>query len=114
MKTIKKTLVAMMVAWAGHAAADDNASLVDRGKLVFDHWCGTCHGKGERKAGTASLAVKYRGSIPAALEERNDLSLDFLRNFVRHGALIMPPFRKTEVTDADLDAIAAYLTQSKK
>jgi hypothetical protein len=30
---------------------------------------------------------------------------------VREGILMMAPFRKTEVTDAELDAIAAYLTE---
>ena len=32
--------------------------------------------------------------------------------FVRKGVSIMPFFRKTEVTDADLDALAAYLARN--
>jgi (+)-pinoresinol hydroxylase len=34
--------------------------------------------------------------------------------FVRQGITIMPFFRKTEISDAQLDAIAAYLTRNNK
>jgi hypothetical protein len=30
---------------------------------------------------------------------------------VRNGVAMMAPLRKTEVSDADVDALAAYLTQ---
>jgi (+)-pinoresinol hydroxylase len=33
---------------------------------------------------------------------------------VRHGVSVMPPLRKTELSDADLDAIAAYLTRKRR
>jgi hypothetical protein len=33
--------------------------------------------------------------------------------FVRDGVAMMAPFRKTELSDADLDALAAYLTQRR-
>jgi hypothetical protein len=32
---------------------------------------------------------------------------------VRNGVAMMAPFRKVEVSDADLDALAAYLTRSR-
>jgi mono/diheme cytochrome c family protein len=47
------------------------------------------------------------------LEDRVDLTPEVIRTAVRHGMPIMPPFRKTEVTDAELDAVIAYLTQKK-
>jgi len=31
------------------------------------------------------------------------------QTFVRTGVSVMPPFRKTEISDADLAALAAYL-----
>ena len=37
-----------------------------------------------------------------------------IKTFVRHGVLFMPTFRKTEISDADLDAIAASLTKQHK
>jgi hypothetical protein len=36
-----------------------------------------------------------------------------IRLFVRQGVATMPFSRKTEVSDADLDALVAYLTQPK-
>lgn len=114
MKTLKTVCLAAMTIWATAAAAD-NAALLARGKQVFDHSCVACHGTGERMAGTASLAVKYSdGSIPAALQERSDMSPDFIRFFVRNGVMIMPAFRKTEITDADLNALTTYLSTPKK
>ncbi|WP_233808777.1 c-type cytochrome [Paraburkholderia sp. HP33-1] len=113
MKKLDTILLAAMVTWASSAMADDGATL-DRGRHVFDQWCVSCHGVGDRMPGTASLAAKYRGSIPAALEERTDLNPDFIRYFVRNGVLIMPAFRKTEVSDADLAALADYLSHQKK
>jgi len=34
--------------------------------------------------------------------------------YVRNGITVMPTFRKTEISDAELDAIAAYLTRNNK
>ena len=114
---IKKTdaiLLAALMTCASAAMANDGTNLVVRGKHVFNQWCASCHATGPRMPGTASLEVKYGGSIPAALEQRKDMNADFIRYFVRNGVLIMPSFRKTEVSDADLEALSAYLTQQKK
>jgi len=83
------------------------------GKLVYDKWCGICHGRGERMPGTASLQAKYSGAIPAALEDRSDMNAEFITFYVRNGVMIMPAFRKTEVTDADLATLIDYLSQKK-
>jgi mono/diheme cytochrome c family protein len=93
-------------------AAPPNQEQIERGHKVYDKWCFPCHGGGEGKPGTASLAA--RGQKPAVLEERTDLTAPTIRQFVRHGVLFMPTFRKTEISDADLDAIAAYLTRNNK
>ncbi|RDK06293.1 cytochrome c [Cupriavidus lacunae] len=105
-----------MVCWASSATAGGNApsgAVIGQGKAVFDKWCAMCHAVGEHMPGTASLQAKYGGSIPAVLEERKDMNPDFIRHFVRNGVLIMPAFRKTEITDADLDALSAYLSYKK-
>jgi hypothetical protein len=60
--------------------------------------------------GTSALAAKYDGQEPAVLEERKDLTPDFIKFVVRHGVSIMPPFRKTEITDAELSVLADYLS----
>jgi len=80
-----------------------------RGYAEFQRACSVCHGSGPGKPGTRALRAKYAGKLPALLEQRTDLAPDYVRYIVRHGVTVMPPFRKTELSDADLDAIAAYL-----
>jgi hypothetical protein len=62
--------------------------------------------------GTQQLGIKYRGSdVPPVLDERTDLVPEFIEVIVRQGISFMPQFRKTEVSDADLEALSAYLTR---
>ena len=110
--------------WVASPIKDD-ASLTDplirHGHDVFQARCNLCHGSfpADMKpgmtpmVGTQMLQAKYKGSKPALLEERTDLTPETVRYFVRHGQGIMPFFRPTEVSDADLDAIAAYLTRKR-
>lgn len=89
-------------------------ALVKNGQQVYDYWCATCHGAGRGRPGTIALTAKYKGTDrPGLLADRTDLSPAAIRLFVRNGISIMPMFRKTEVSDADLDAIAAYLTRRR-
>jgi (+)-pinoresinol hydroxylase len=92
--------------------ASPDQDQIDRGHKVYDKWCFPCHGTGVGKPGTDSLAA--RGQKPAVLEERTDLTAPAIKQFVRHGVLFMPMFRKTEISDAELDAICAYLTRNNK
>jgi mono/diheme cytochrome c family protein len=80
-----------------------------RGNEVFQYWCAPCHAPGARHPGTQALEALYQGAKPAALEQRTDLLPELTRAFVRTGVSVMPPFRKTEISDADLEALAAYL-----
>jgi mono/diheme cytochrome c family protein len=92
--------------------------LIERGHQVFNHWCVDCHGGGiglegiPQLPGTLALSTKYMGTRPALLEERTDLSPGFVKQMVRTGITIMPFFRKTEINDPDLDALAAYLSRN--
>ena len=100
--------VVALAAVAAPVAAQEPAS-VEHGKQVFDHWCAPCHGAGPGKPGTAALNALYKGQKPALLEERTDLVPELTKQFVRTGVSVMPFFRKTEISDADLEALAAYL-----
>jgi (+)-pinoresinol hydroxylase len=88
-------------------------SAVDRGRAVFDARCEICHGQGNDRAGTISLQFKYKGSRPALLEDRADLTPQLVRYYVRHGVAMMPFFRKTELSDQELDELSAYLTRRR-
>ncbi len=85
------------------------AELLSRGEAVYDYWCRTCHGAEPIKPGTAALQAKYQGALPASLTERTDLTPAFVRLMVREGISMMPFFRPTEISNADMDALAAYL-----
>jgi mono/diheme cytochrome c family protein len=101
-------------------ALAQDAVEIARGQEVFAHWCAPCHGDGRGDdgapmlPGTHALTLKYRGEKPGLLTERTDLPAELIKAFVRSGVASMPPFRKTEVTDADLEAIAAYLAASAR
>ena len=102
------------LALASAAAAKDDPAQIQQGHDVFQKWCAPCHAEGPHHPGTDSLRAKYGATKPAELEQRRDLTPDQTRFFVRHGVSIMPWFRKTEIGDADLDAIGAYLARRKR
>ena len=89
--------------------ATAGAPELQRGKAVFDEWCAGCHAPGPRHPGTQALDALYKGTKPGALEGRTDLVPKLTEQFVRKGVSVMPPFRKTEISDRDLAALAAYL-----
>jgi len=82
------------------------------GQPVYEHWCAPCHAPGPGHPGTQSLQIKYAGKTPPVLLDRSDLSPQAVAVFVRQGILSMPPFRKTEITDAELAALAAYVARN--
>lgn len=103
---------------SSHAQArTPEATKIQKGKKVYDYWCATCHAPSTANSkypGTEALKAKYEGSLPGALAQRTDLSADVVKYFVRNGVSVMPQFRKTEVDDADLEAISAYLTRNNR
>jgi mono/diheme cytochrome c family protein len=86
-----------------------SAAEVATGEAVYKRWCVHCHSAGRGNPGTESLQVKYKGTPPAVLLDRTDLTPEFVKLAVRQGVLSMPPFRKTEITDAELAMMATWL-----
>jgi mono/diheme cytochrome c family protein len=85
-----------------------------KGYVEYQRFCSACHGEGVGKPGTMALQAKYKGAVPALLDKRTDLTPEFVKMTVRNGVTVMPFFRKTEISDADLNAIAAYLARNNK
>ena len=110
----------LALACLGAVATANAQPSAERGKAKFDHSCAPCHGKGvgneghAQLPGTEALKIKYKGTIPAALEDRSDLTADTIRAFVRSGTFSMPPFRPTELSNAEIGDIAAYLAVTSK
>jgi len=85
-----------------------------KGYVQFQNYCSECHGEDEHLAGTQALKEKYKDEEPATLEKRTDLTADVVKYFVRHGVSAMPVSRKTEISDDDMDLIAAFLSRDLK
>ena len=119
--TVRVALFAVACMLAGTLSAFAQTGAVDppkgdRGRDVYQNWCAPCHSEGRGFPGTAALAVKYKNQpgIPAVLTARTDLTPQSIKFFVRQGVSVMPPFRKTEITDADLEAMTLFLTHATK
>lgn len=111
---MKKAIVlcsaALAVLTSGAVLAQE--ARIASGKMLYQQWCIACHGIGPGHPGTQALDFRYKGAMPAALEDRIDLTPDFVKIFVRKGISVMPFFRKTEINDLELTDIGAYLSRN--
>lgn len=86
------------------------------GKALFTNRCGACHlpfGMG------TNLLTKQRvalGEPPekGLLMNRTDLTADYVKSVVRMGKMAMPRQTRVDITDAELDAVAAFLAKADK
>jgi mono/diheme cytochrome c family protein len=106
--TVGLLLIGSLMA-VGTALAQDE---MQRGKQVYTYWCINCHGDFPGTPGTQALQALYGDTKPAVLEDRTDLQRELVEITVRNGVSIMPFFRKTEISDEDLEALATYLSRN--
>ncbi|MGO1462873.1 MAG: c-type cytochrome [Oleiphilaceae bacterium] len=97
------------------ASASNRASrrAISAGIEIFEKWCSSCHDRGDDYPGTIALGARYKGEVPAALEDRTDLTASTIEYFVRNGISVMPFFRKTEISDRELQKLSTYLTEKE-
>ncbi|WP_157763911.1 c-type cytochrome [Paraburkholderia aromaticivorans] len=93
---------------AAQAAGPFDADIMAKGQAVYTHYCAVCHALGVENPGTFALA-KYYGMDKAALVQRDNLTVDFVRYLVRNGRGLMPAFRPAEISNQELDALSRYL-----
>jgi len=114
-------------AWAplpARAIAALKSSVEQRGRELFRERCAACHAPVPENMigppymppmpGTFALRARYQGAKPAELEERTDLTPEFVKAIVRNGLNSMPPFRPTELSNDDLDALGTYLARKTR
>lgn len=82
----------------------------DVGANAFARHCAACHGDNLEAVGTQQLA-RTRGKNKALLAGRKDLPQDYVRVIARNGLKAMPSFTPAALPDAELAAIAAYVTR---
>ena len=81
------------------------------GEALFLSKCGYCHLEG----GTGTMMLERRlGKGKALLGKRTDLPADYVKAVARNGINSMPTITRVEVTDAELDRIAAFIASKKK
>jgi mono/diheme cytochrome c family protein len=85
------------------------------GKAVFEHQCGACHLAGGMGTNLLTKQRMLAGETPdkGMLTNRTDLTPDYVKQVVRAGRNAMPPQTKVDLTDAELDSVAAYLGKAK-
>jgi mono/diheme cytochrome c family protein len=96
----------------GAAFAQDGPGTQAAGRAVYAQWCAPCHDPGVTHPGTHALTVKYQGIKSGVLLEWKDLTPVTVKYLVRHGISVMPQFRKTEISDRELDALAEFLSRN--
>lgn len=80
-------------------------------EALFVEKCSMCH----RQMGMGTVILARRMSAEVAqLEQRNDLTSDFVIAAARNGIGNMPRVRRGEVSDAQLAIIARYLAKGKE
>ena len=80
-------------------------------EALFVEKCAMCH----RQMGMGTVLLSRR--LPAnstMLEQRTDLTPEYITSAARMGIGNMPRIPRGEVSDAQLDTIAAYLAKGKK
>jgi mono/diheme cytochrome c family protein len=97
---------------AGPLAAQDQPDAHSAGRAVYTRWCAPCHAAGITHPGTNALTVKYAGVKSGVLLDWKDVTPQYVAGIVRGGIAVMPPFRKVEISDAELDALARFLARN--
>lgn len=85
------------------------------GKVLYEVHCGYCHLAGGMGTNLLTKQRMAAGEPPenGMLVNRKDLTPDYVKTVVRHGKNAMPPQTRVDITDAELDAVAAYLGKAK-
>lgn len=111
MRCLGGLAIAAWIATLGSGApAAQTAETIARGRQIYANWCVHCHREGG--SATRVLEQRYRGRVPAVIEERTDLAAAGIVRLLRTQTPGMTAFRPTDLTDSDLEAVAVYLTRN--
>lgn len=86
------------------------------GEKLYSHHCGYCHLPGGMGTNLLTKQRMMAGEPPenGLLTNRKDLTADYIKSVVRMGKVAMPRQTRVDITDAELDAVAAYLAKADK
>jgi mono/diheme cytochrome c family protein len=85
------------------------------GKTLYEVHCGYCHLTGGMGTNLLTKQRMAAGEPPqnGMLVNREDLTADYVKSVVRMGKNAMPGQTRVDITDAELNAVAAYLGKGK-
>jgi len=112
--TVGLALFALAVFISGsrtYAGTETSVASPSDAKTTFDAKCAKCHGKDGRAKGLISKAKGVRNLTDAKWQE--DVSDERLFNSISNGRGKMPSFKK-QLSEADINALVAYVRSLKK
>ena len=113
MKTVAVVAQLLILSFA-HGGASAQDSTLALGERIYLDKCEYCHGDGVQKGGTYVLQARYQDAQPALLTERTDLAPEYISAVLRTWTNGMAPFRPTEISDTELEALVAFLTRNNE
>jgi len=108
-QTLIKSLVMGVLPLLATAALAQQPATLD-GKALFNEKCAMCHNSSGM--GTGLLARRVDPAV-AELEKRSDLTAAYVVRAARVGILNMMPITRADASDAQLAAVAGYLSKGK-
>jgi len=108
---MRRFALLLIAACALAGAATPAAGEELKGREVFEQYCSHCHGPGVAP-GTVQLS-RTRGKEKGLLTQRTDLAPEYIEYVVRNGLKSMPPFVPSDLDDASLKALIAFLTKQE-
>lgn len=98
---------AMLLSASGTGAGETRK--LEGAERTWAFYCEGCHAAGiEEHPGTLRLSYTRSPEL-AAIRGRQDLTPQYLRQIVRMGYLEMVGFRKTEISDDELEALIKFI-----
>ena len=94
-----------------YAGTENSVASSSDAETTFDAKCAKCHGKDGRAKGLISKAKGIRNLTDAKWQE--DVSDERLFNSISNGRGKMPSFKK-KLSEADINALVAYVRRLKK
>jgi mono/diheme cytochrome c family protein len=81
------------------------------GEALFSNRCGACHLAGGMGTNllTKQMMMAKRPPTDGLLANRTDMTRGYVKTVVRQGKMAMPRLTQVDITDAELDQVAAYL-----
>ena len=80
------------------------------GEKIYDDWCMICHAPTHNMPGSDRIREVY-GEDRVDLKNSPFVNEQTIRILVREGRGMMPPFRRTEISNAELDELVAFLIE---